>query len=102
MAFKRDVYDKLSRDEQDGLRALFWTRNADDEGGLVTWPTEDAAYSPEEFRAIELCAMNNYYHDVHTAAAARALLYSGGIHSPSKAKVEAVEQMAKVEFWLHW
>lgn len=100
-AFKRDVYDKLNRDEQDGLYAFLWAERASSDAGYTTaWPGSDVAFSPEAFRPIELAAMATG-SGLTTAAAVRATLRAGFSHQPFTARVDAVTQIAKQGFWLN-
>jgi len=99
--FRRDLYDKLTRYEQDALMAYLWAASATDEGGHVPWPGEDAAMSPEAFRPVELAAMCHWW-GFTSAAQVKAIMALPGIRPPSQAKLDAVIQRGKQQFWLNW
>ena len=97
------VYDKLTRDEQDGLYAYLWAiRTQYNTTILSAFPTSDNAFTAEEFRPIELAAMASTT-GLLTADDVRAVLRLGTVllTPPTKSKIDSVIQSAKQVLWLN-
>lgn len=100
-AFKQNVYDKLTREEQDALFLYLTSVKVAHTWGISVDPSylTDEAYSPEAFRPVVMAAAADGSSIVDRTTARNALSVMGTVW-PSKAKMEAVNQTFMQLIWL--